>query len=64
MITLLVWLLVFILVFGVIIWVIQMIPLPAPFGNIAIAIIALIFVLLLVSMLLGDLPLRPIGALR
>jgi hypothetical protein len=60
MITLLIWLLVLLLVLGVIIWVIQLLPLPPPFGNIAIAIVALIFILILVSALLGDLPLRPI----
>jgi hypothetical protein len=60
MITLLIWLLVLLLVLGVIVWVIQMLPLPPPFGNIAIAIVALIFILILVSALLGDLPLRPI----
>jgi hypothetical protein len=47
-------------VLGVIIWVIQQLPLPAPFGTIAIAIIALIFILILVSMLLGEIPLRPL----
>jgi hypothetical protein len=60
MITLLIWLLVLILVMGVIVWVIQMIPLPAPFGNIAMAVIGLIFILIVISALLGDLPLRPI----
>lgn len=60
MITLLIWLLVLVLVFGVIVWVIQMLPLPPPFGNIALAIIALIFILILVSMILGDIPLRPV----
>jgi hypothetical protein len=59
MISLLVWTLVLLLVLGVIIWVIQLLPLPPPFGNIAIAIVALIFILILVSALLGDLPLRP-----
>jgi hypothetical protein len=60
MITLLIWLLVLLLVLGVVVWVIQLLPLPPPFGNIAIAIVALIFILILVSALLGDLPLRPI----
>ena len=60
MISLLIWLLVLCLVMGVIIWVVQQLPLPAPFGTIAIAIVALIFILILVGMLLGDVPLRPI----
>lgn len=58
MISLLIWLLVLCLVFGVIVWVIQMIPLPSPFAQIAMAIVALIFILVLVSMLLGEIPLR------
>jgi hypothetical protein len=37
-----------------------MLPLPAPFGTIAIAIVALIFILILVGALLGEVPLRPI----
>lgn len=61
MITLLIWILVFLLILGVVVWVIQLLPLPAPFGNIAIAIVGLIFILVLVSALLGDLPLRPVG---
>jgi hypothetical protein len=60
MIALLVWLLVLCLVMGVIIWVVQQLPLPQPFGTIAIAIVALIFILILVSMLLGEIPLRPL----
>jgi hypothetical protein len=63
MISLLVWLLVLCLILGLIIWVIQMIPLPQPFGTIAIAIVAVIFILILVSFLLGEVPL-PRGGLR
>jgi len=59
MITLLIWVLILCLVFGVIVWAIQLIPLPAPFGQIALAVVALIFILVLVGMLLGDVPLRP-----
>jgi len=59
-ITLLVWLLVLCLVLGVIIWGLQVLLLPAPFGTIAIAIEALIFILILVGALLGEVPLRPI----
>lgn len=60
MIALLIWLLVLCLVFGVIVWVIQQLPLPSPFGSIAIAIVGLIFILILVSMVLGEIPLRPL----
>jgi hypothetical protein len=61
MITLLIWILVLLLILGVIVWVVQLIPLPPPFGNIAIAIVALIFILVLLSMLLGEIPLRPLS---
>jgi hypothetical protein len=54
-------LLILILVMGVIVWVVQQIPLPAPFGSIALAIIGLVFILIIVSVLLGEIPLRPIG---
>jgi len=60
MITLLIWLLVLVLVFGVVIYVVQLLPLPAPFGQIALAVVALIFVLLIISMLLGGIPLQPV----
>ena len=59
MITLLIWVLILCLVFGVIVWAIQLIPLPTPFGHVALAVVALIFILILVGMLLGDVPLRP-----
>jgi hypothetical protein len=49
-----------VLVFGVIIWCIQLMPLPAPFAQIAMAVLALIFILILVSMILGEIPLRPL----
>lgn len=60
MITLLVWLLVLCLVMGVCVWVVQQLPIPQPFAGIALAIIGLIFILILVSMLLGEIPLRPV----
>jgi hypothetical protein len=58
MIALLIWILVLCLVFGVIFYVIQLLPLPPPFGTIALAIVGLIFVLVLVSAVLGEIPLR------
>jgi hypothetical protein len=61
MLTLLIWLLILILVMGVLVWVIQQLPLPAPFGPIAIAIIGLVFILIVVSALLGEIPLRPLS---
>jgi len=60
MIALLVWVLVLLLVLGFIIWVVQQIPLPPPFGTIAIGLVGLIFILILVSMLLGEIPLHPV----
>jgi len=47
-------------VLGFIIWVVQQIPLPPPFGTIAIGLVGLIFILILVSMLLGEIPLHPV----
>ena len=61
MLSLLIWLLILILVMGVLVWVIQQLPLPAPFGPIAIAIIGLVFILIVVSALLGEIPLRPLS---
>jgi hypothetical protein len=49
-----------VLVFGVILYVIRLLPLPPPFGNIALAVVALIFILIIISMLLGGVPLAPI----
>ena len=60
MIDLLIYLLVLVLFLGVVVWVINLIALPEPYGRIAIAIVALIFLLLLLSMLLGAVPLRPL----
>ena len=61
MISMLIWLLVLCLVFGVVVWIIQQLPLPPPFGNIAIAVLALIFVLILIGAFLGEMPFpRPI----
>jgi len=60
MITLLIWLLVLILVMGFIVWIVRQLPLPEPFGTIALGIIGLIFILVLVSMLVGEIPLRPV----
>ena len=61
MISLLVWVLILCLVFGLVVWVIQQIPLPSPFGPIAMAVIGIIFILIIVSVLLGEIPL---GRLR
>ena len=52
MIQLLVIILVLCLVFGLVVWIIGQLPLPPPFGNIAIAIVGLIFVLILLGMVL------------
>lgn len=60
MITLLIWLLFLCLVMGIAVWIIRLIPLPEPFGTIAIAVLGLIFLLIIVSVLLGDFPLRPL----
>ena len=44
------------LVLGLIIWVIRILPIPEPFGSVAQAIVALIFVIWLLGFLLGGLP--------
>ena len=60
MISLLIWILVLMLVLGLIVWIIQQLSLPPPFPNIAIAIVGLIFVLVILSFLFGEIPLRPL----
>jgi hypothetical protein len=52
MIPLLVWFLGLVIIFGLIWWVIQMIPLPQPFATVAQVVIAVIFVIILLSLLL------------
>ena len=52
MISLLIYLLVLCLVFGVVYYIITLIPLPAPFRQIALIVLALIFLLVLLSWLL------------
>ena len=49
MISILIWLLVALIVFGIIIYIIRLLPLPQPWLNIAIAIVALIFLLVLLA---------------
>ncbi len=52
MIGLLVQILIICLIFGVVWWVISLLPLPAPFGQVAQVVVALIFLLILISLLL------------
>ncbi len=53
----LVWLLVFVLVFGLLFWVVGLIGLPDPWRKVALAILALIFILILLGALFGQVPL-------
>ncbi len=53
MIELLIWVLVLAIVFGVVIWIVQQLPLPPPFGTIALAVVGLIFLLIIIRLLLG-----------
>jgi len=53
MVSLLVWILVLCLVFGIVVWIIQLLPLPPPFGMIAQAVVALILLLIVLDVLLG-----------
>lgn len=52
MLSILVTILVMCLIFGLIWWIISLIPLPAPFGQVARVVIAVIFVIYLIYMLL------------
>jgi hypothetical protein len=53
MISLLVTILIMCLVFGLIWWILSLIPLPAPFGQVARVVVAVIFVIWLIYLLLG-----------
>jgi len=55
MIVLLMYVLILLLIFGVVFYVIDQIPLPAPWGNIAKVIVGLILLLILLQLLLGNL---------
>lgn len=52
MVSILIWLLVFLLVISVVIYIIRLLPLPQPWANIAVAIVALIALLILIEELL------------
>jgi hypothetical protein len=51
----LIWLLVLCLVFGGVIWLVQKFPLPAPFGNIILVALTVVFVIVALSFVLADL---------
>ena len=53
MISLLVYVLVMCIVFGLIWWILSVIPLPAPFGQVARVVVVVIFCIILIYMLLG-----------
>lgn len=46
MISLLISLIIFCLVVGIVIWLVRMLPIPAPFGNIVVVLIVLVALLL------------------
>lgn len=52
MIPILIQLLILCLIFGVVWWVLTLIPLPPPFGQVAQVVVALLFALILISLLL------------
>lgn len=56
MLSLLVWLLIMALVFALIYWVLTLLPLPPNIRQIIIAILAVIFIIILLSALLGGVP--------
>jgi hypothetical protein len=56
MIDMLIWVLILCIVAGLIIWVVRQLPLPEPFGNIAVVVVCVIVLVMLLSVLLGGLP--------
>ena len=53
MLNLLVTLLILVLVFGLVWWVVSLIPLPAPFATVAQALVAVIFIIILLGVAFG-----------
>lgn len=51
MLSILITLLVLCLIFGLAYWIISIIPLPAPFGNVARVVLAVIFLIIVIYML-------------
>jgi hypothetical protein len=51
LVPLLIWLLVFVIVAAIVFWIVRSIPLPQPWANIAVAIVALILLLVLLGQL-------------
>jgi hypothetical protein len=49
MISVLIWILVCLIIFAIVIYIIKLLPIPQPWLNIAIAIVALIFLLILLA---------------
>ena len=49
MISILIWLLVAIVIFAIVIYIVRLLPIPQPWMNIVIAIVALIFLLILLA---------------
>lgn len=56
MIETLVALLVLVIVAGLVVWLVRMLPLPEPWGQIATVLIVLVFLLLIVGWFFGGLP--------
>ena len=56
MLNLLLTLLILCLVFGIVYWIVGLLPIPAPFNNIVLAIVGIIFLIYLLSMLFGAAP--------
>jgi hypothetical protein len=56
MVGLLISLLILIIVFGLLYYIVTLLPLPQPFKNIAVILVLLIFVIILLSIALGGIP--------
>jgi hypothetical protein len=54
--SLLIYLLVLVLIFGLIVYAVRMLPLPAPWNQVALVVVALIFILLLLNAFMPLLP--------
>lgn len=61
MIDLLVWIVILCLVFGLIYYIVTLIPLPDPFKTVAVIAVLVIFLIVLLSALLGGVPMPRFG---
>lgn len=58
MIDFLIWVVVMCVVFGLLYYIVTLLPLPEPFGKIAVVAVLVIFILVLLGALTGQVPMR------